>query len=173
MVELDRLSVTAFKEATKTPIALVLDNVRSALNVGSIFRTADAFRLMKIVLVGITAKPPNREINKTALGATDTVEWQYCETIIQAVDQLTIEKYQLIGIEQTKGSIPLQKFTPLYEQPLALFFGNEVDGLSEEVLPHLKQCIEIPQVGMKHSLNISVSAGIVCWDLFAKYSYSQ
>lgn len=171
MAELNRLNKDEFKSSDKTPVALVLDNVRSALNVGSVFRTADAFRIKEIILIGITATPPHRDIQKSALGATDTVKWVYMQNIDEAVSYLKVEKYQLIGIEQVKGSIELQNFRTEFSQPLALFFGNEVSGLSEDVLPHLDFCIEIPQIGMKHSLNIAVSAGILCWDLFTKYYY--
>jgi len=171
MADLNRLNKDEFKSSDKTPVAIVLDNVRSALNVGSVFRTADAFRIKEILLLGITATPPNRDIQKTALGATDTIKWTYMHNIDEAISYLKTEKYQLIGIEQVNGSIALQNFHTEFSKPLALFFGNEVSGLSENLLPHLDFCIEIPQIGMKHSLNIAVSAGILCWDLFTKFYY--
>ncbi len=164
MSELNRLTVENFKQASKIPIAIVMDNIRSTLNVGSVFRTADAFLLDRIVLTGITATP-SREMNKTALGATETVEWQHQESAVETVKQLIDEGFSVYAVEQTDQSIMLQNF--LYESgtKIALVFGNEVKGVSDEVLALCTGAIEIPQLGTKHSLNISVSAGIVLWEL--------
>jgi len=169
MDELGRKSVAEFKEADKTPLVLILDNVRSMHNVGSVFRTADAFLIQGIVLCGFTPKPPHRDIHKTALGATETVEWQYFESTVDAVEALKKDGYRVMAIEQAENSISLDKFTPPAEKPLALVFGNEVDGVDASVMKIVDGCIEIPQLGMKHSLNISVSTGIVVWDLFSKW----
>lgn len=167
MHELGRKTVTEFKAADKTPLVLVLDNVRSMHNVGSVFRTADAFLLQGIILCGYTPVPPHRDIQKTALGATETVEWQYSPTTVEAVQALKQEGYTVLAIEQAAQSLMLNDFQP--EQiPLALVFGNEVSGVDAEVMKMADGCIEIPQLGMKHSLNISVSTGIVIWDLFCK-----
>jgi tRNA G18 (ribose-2'-O)-methylase SpoU len=168
MDELGRKTVEEFKAADKTPIVLVLDNIRSMHNVGSVFRTADAFLLQGIVLCGYTPVPPHRDINKTALGATDTVEWQYFDTTMEAVKALKDAGYQVMAIEQAVNSHMLDCFTPPGGQPLALVFGNEVSGVDADVMKVVDGCIEIPQLGMKHSLNISVSTGIVVWDIFAK-----
>lgn len=166
--ELDRKSLGEFKKAQKIPIILVLDNVRSFHNVGSVFRTADAFLLESIYLCGITAKPPHREINKTALGATESVDWKYFEKTIEAIEQLKCDNYTLLAVEQTKNSIPLDAFIPEAGQKYALVFGHEVKGVSQEVIDACDDCLEIPQMGTKHSLNISVSVGVVVWDLQAK-----
>ncbi len=166
--ELPRLSVDAFKEAAKTPLIVVLDNVRSALNVGSIFRTCDAFLIEKIYLCGITAKPPNKDIHKTALGATDSVQWQYISSTTEAVQLLKKEGYHIFAIEQADESIDLQAFTPKKGQKYAIIFGHEVRGVATDVMTLVDGCIEIPQYGTKHSLNIAVSAGVVLWDLFLK-----
>lgn len=168
MDELGRKTVEEFKAADKTPVVLVLDNIRSMHNVGSVFRTADAFLLQGIVLCGYTPVPPHRDINKTALGATETVEWQYFNTTMEAVKALKNAGYRVMAIEQAENSSMLDRFTPPMEQPLALVFGNEVSGVDAEVMKAVDGCIEIPQSGMKHSLNISVSTGIVVWDIFAK-----
>lgn len=168
MTELGRKTVNQFRAADKTPLVLVLDNVRSMHNVGSVFRTADAFLLQGIVLCGYTPVPPHRDIQKTALGATETVEWQYFPTTPEAVEQLRAAGYSIMAIEQAAGSIMLDAFTPPANHPLALVFGNEVSGVDGAVLQLADGCIEIPQYGMKHSINISVSAGIVVWDIFAK-----
>lgn len=157
-----------FKAADKTPIVLVLDNVRSMHNVGSVFRTADAFLVQGIALCGYTPVPPHRDIQKTALGATDTVEWQYFPTTMEAVSELKANGYDIYTIEQAAGSHMLDQFVPGTDKPLALVFGNEVSGVDAEVMKIADGCIEIPQSGMKHSLNISVSTGIVIWDLFCK-----
>lgn len=164
--ELNRYSVEEFKRLPKTPIVIVLDNIRSALNVGSIFRTADAFALQGIHLCGITAQPPHREILKTAIGATESVDWQYFPNPADSLDQLRREGYRIIGIEQTDASTPLQLFQTSTDQPCALVFGNEVGGLSDAILPQLDACIEIPQFGTKHSLNVAVCVGIVVWTFF-------
>ena len=167
MQELGRKTVEEFKAADKTPLVLVLDNVRSMHNVGSVFRTADAFLLRGIVLCGYTPVPPHRDIQKTALGATETVEWQYFPTTVEAVQKLKEQGYAVIAIEQAAQSVMLDAFRP-GNQPLALVFGNEVSGVDGAVMALADGCIEIPQQGMKHSLNISVSTGIVVWDLFCK-----
>lgn len=167
MDELGRKTVAEFKAADKTPLVLVLDNVRSMHNVGSVFRTADAFLLQGIVLCGYTPVPPHRDIQKTALGATETVEWQYFATTAEAVGALKQEGYTVMAIEQAVQSEQLDVFRPS-GAPLALVFGNEVTGVDSEVMKMVDGCIEIPQSGMKHSLNIAVSTGIVVWDLFCK-----
>lgn len=161
--ELGRIDIQTFKKKEKTPIVLVLDNIRSALNVGSAFRTADAFRVEKIFLCGITASPPHKEIIKTAIGATASVSWSHFEDVTRVLSELKGEGYQIIGIEQTHESIALQHWQPQKDKKYALIFGNEVDGLSEEGLPYLDLAVEIPQYGTKHSFNVSVSMGIVIW----------
>jgi tRNA G18 (ribose-2'-O)-methylase SpoU len=167
MYELERLNSEAFKQIKKTPLVLLLDNVRSALNVGSAFRTADAFALHSIALCGISAQPPHREILKTALGADQTVDWIYFANTIAAVQYYREHGYQICAVEQAEGSILLQNFV-WSEKPICIIFGNEVDGVSDEVMNISDACIEIPQFGTKHSLNISVSMGIVIWELFRK-----
>jgi len=166
--ELDRKSVSAFKEAKKTPLIVILDNVRSLNNIGSVFRTADAFLIEKIYLCGITAKPPHKDIHKTALGATETVAWEYVENTIDLVEKLKQENIQLLSIEQAENSVMLDDFQPEEEKKYAIIFGNEVKGVQQEIVSASHQVIEIPQFGSKHSLNISVSVGVVLWDLFAK-----
>jgi 23S rRNA (guanosine2251-2'-O)-methyltransferase len=166
MDELGRKSVDEFKEAAKTPVVVVLDNIRSMHNVGSVFRTSDAFLIEAICLCGFTPQPPHRDINKTALGATETVDWFYFDTTKDAVIALKQKGYSLFAVEQTDNSISLEKFTANNYQPLAVVFGNEVEGVDSEVIAICDGCIEIPQEGMKHSLNISVAAGIVLWKLF-------
>lgn len=168
MHELGRLSPEAFKEAPKTPLVLVLDNIRSALNVGSSFRTADAFILEHVYLCGITATPPHREILKTALGATETVEWSYHEDTAALVSKLKENGYHVVAVEQAEGSVALQDFSPHEDKRYALIFGNEVGGVADEALKLSDQCIEIPQFGAKHSINVAVCVGIVCWELFRK-----
>ncbi|WP_176842257.1 RNA methyltransferase [Chitinophaga filiformis] len=168
MDELGRKTVDQFKAADKTPLVLVLDNVRSMHNVGSVFRTADGFLLQGIVLCGYTPVPPHRDIQKTALGATETVEWQYFPTTVEAVTALREAGYTIMAIEQAVNSVMLDTFEPAAGKPLALVFGNEVTGVDADVMKLVDGCIEIPQSGMKHSLNISVSTGIVVWDIFAK-----
>jgi 23S rRNA (guanosine2251-2'-O)-methyltransferase len=166
--ELGRISVDEFKEASKLPLCLVLDNIRSLHNVGSAFRTADAFRLEKIFLTGITGTPPHREIQKTALGATESVDWVYVESTAEALKNLRAEGYKIIIIEQTTESISLHTFTPQPGTKYCLVFGNEVNGVSEEAIPFGDLAIEIPQNGTKHSLNVSVCMGIVLWEFFRK-----
>ena len=171
--ELGRISINEFKEAEKLPFCIVLDNVRSLHNVGSAFRTADAFRIEKIFLTGITGTPPHREIQKTALGATESVPWEYVENASSLVSRLKNEGYSIIIVEQTSESIPLQKFTPEATQKYCLVFGNEVHGVSEEVIQFANTALEIPQEGTKHSLNISVCLGIVIWEIFRKKILEQ
>lgn len=166
--ELGRMSIDQFKEADKIPICLLLDNVRSLHNVGSAFRTADAFRVEKIVLTGITGTPPHREIQKTALGATESVAWDYFENPAEAVEKLKSEGYTLVVVEQTTDSLPLQTFYAEKDKKYCLVFGNEVHGVSEEVIEQAALALEIPQAGTKHSLNISVCLGIVVWEVFRK-----
>jgi tRNA G18 (ribose-2'-O)-methylase SpoU len=166
--ELERLSIEEFKIKKKIPLVLVLANVRSMANTGSAFRTGDAFRVEKIILCGITAQPPHREINKTALGATDSVEWKYYEESEKALESLRKEGYTIAAVEQAEGSIALDRFLPAPDAKLAVVFGNEVFGVSEEVMAKADYCLEIPQYGTKHSLNISVTVGIITWDLFTK-----
>lgn len=164
--ELDRLSVEEFKEASKTPITIILDDIRSLNNIGSVFRTADAFLIEKIILCGITATPPNKEIHKTALGATETVDWIHYENVADAINYLKQKDYQVFAIEQVEGAKFLDQFQVENSQSYALVFGNEVFGVSDTAIQLCHGSIEIPQLGTKHSLNISVSAGIVIWDLF-------
>lgn len=166
--QLNRVSVTEFKEQDKLPLVVVLDNVRSMHNIGSIFRTSDGFSIEKIVLCGITAQPPHREIEKTALGATQSVEWIHFDTTVNAVSFLKEDGYEIIAVEQASGSTMLHQFLPTKDKKYALVFGNEVNGVNEEVMKIIDECIEIPQFGTKHSFNITISAGIVLWDFFAK-----
>ncbi len=164
MEELGRKTIDEFKLASKNPIMVVLDNIRSFHNVGSVFRTADAFLARGICLCGFTPQPPHRDIQKTALGATETVDWLYFPTTYEAVKVLQEKGYKVFAIEQTAGSISLENFVPIQE-PIAVVLGNEVDGVDDEVLKICNGCIEIPQMGMKHSLNVSVAAGIILWKL--------
>ena len=166
--ELNRASLNEFKNQDKLPVTVVLDNIRSMHNIGSIFRTGDGFAVEQIYLCGITAQPPHREIEKTALGATQSVNWAYFETPLHAIEQLRNNGYQIIAIEQAENSVMLNKFTPSVDEKYALVFGNEVNGVSDEVMQQIDTCIEIPQFGTKHSFNVVVSAGIVLWDFFAK-----
>ena len=166
--ELNRISNHEFKETDKTPIVIVLDNIRSLNNIGSVFRTADAFLIEAIYLTGITAKPPHREINKTALGATETVEWLYFSTTYEAVMHAKDKGYKIAAIEQADQSVFLHEFIPEENTPYAFVFGNEVFGVEDEVVEQSDICIEIPQFGTKHSLNISVSVGVVLWDIISK-----
>jgi tRNA G18 (ribose-2'-O)-methylase SpoU len=170
--ELDRKSIEAFKKAEKTPIIIVLDDIRSLHNIGSVFRTADAFLIEKIVLCGITATPPNKEIHKTALGATETVIWEHNANVLKVIEDLKKEKVTVLAIEQVESAIFLQDFKVKKDQKYALVFGNEIYGVSQEAVALCDGCIEIPQLGTKHSLNISVSAGIVVWDLFKKMKWN-
>lgn len=165
MHDLQRKSVAEFQQAEKFPVVLVLDNIRSMHNVGSVFRTADAFLLESICLCGYTPVPPHRDIQKTALGATETVVWQYRSTTIEAVEQLKEEGYKIYAVEQAAHSIPLNAFQYDTAEKIALVFGNEVNGVDASVLTLANGCLEIPQLGMKHSLNISVAAGIVLWEI--------
>ncbi len=167
--ELDRLSVEDFKTTKKNPFALVLDNVRSLNNVGSAFRTGDAFLVDRICLCGVTGTPPHREIHKTALGATDTVDWTYYETTMEAVYFLKAEGYDIVSVEQAEGSTMLNEFYPEPGKKYAFVFGNEVYGVEDEVVAVSDLCLEIPQWGTKHSLNISVTIGIVVWDFVTKF----
>ena len=166
--ELGRISVDEFKEVQKTPLIVVLDNIRSLNNVGSVFRTSDAFLIEKIYLCGITATPPNKEIHKTALGATESVEWEYAESTLSVIEKLKNLKIKVLSIEQAENSTMLNDFTPEENQKYAIVMGNEVKGVQQEVVSASDYCIEIPQLGTKHSLNISVSCGVVLWDLFNK-----
>ena len=169
--ELERKSITAFKQAEKTPIIIVLDDIRSLHNIGSVFRTADAFLIEKIYLCGITATPPNKEIHKTALGATETVTWEHHENVLEVIANLKKENVEIFAIEQVESAIFLQDFSIEKNKKYALVFGNEVYGVSQKAIELCNGTIEIPQLGTKHSLNISVSTGIVVWDLFQKMNY--
>jgi 23S rRNA (guanosine2251-2'-O)-methyltransferase len=164
MSDLNRKTAEEFKKASKLPVVLLLDNVRSMNNIGSVFRTADAFLLEAIYLCGVTARPPHREIQKTALGATETVNWKHFETTLEAVSSLKSEGFKIYAVEQADQSIMLDKFTP-EQGKIALVFGNEVSGVEQAVIDVCDACIEIPQHGTKHSLNIAVSVGIVVWEV--------
>nr|WP_321237577.1 RNA methyltransferase [uncultured Psychroserpens sp.] len=166
--ELERLNVDEFKSAEKTPLIIILDNIRSLNNVGSVFRTSDAFLVEKIYLCGITAIPPHNDIRKTALGSTETVDWEYIEHTIDIVNQLKSENVNVISIEQAEHATMLNEFQPQANQTYALVFGNEVKGVAQDVVDTSDVVIEIPQFGTKHSLNISVSCGVVVWDVFSK-----
>lgn len=166
--ELNRVAVAEFKRQEKLPVVVVLDNVRSMHNVGSVFRTADGFSIEKVILCGITAQPPHREIEKTALGATLAVDWEYFENTLLALANLSAQGYKIIAVEQAENSTMLHRFKPDSTKKYALIFGNEVNGVSDEVMKKIESCIEIPQFGTKHSFNIVISAGIVLWDFFAK-----
>lgn len=168
--ELDRLSVGEFKEASKIPVVVVLDNVRSQNNIGSVFRTADAFRLEGIYLCGITSCPPHREIHKTALGATESVYWEYHKASTTAITKLKEKGYRILSVEQTEGAQALDTIELSPDQKYALVFGHEIRGVDQAVVDMSDHCIEIPQYGTKHSLNISVAAGIVLWEVFRKFS---
>ena len=162
MQELGRKSIADFKDAPKTPLVVVLDNIRSMHNVGSVFRTADSFLVEKMYLCGYTPQPPHRDINKTALGATETVAWEYAATTVEAVQTLQAQGYKVFAVEQAEGAVYLDQFNPP-AQKIAIVMGNEVEGVADEVLDICDGCIEIPQLGSKHSLNISVAAGIIIW----------
>ena len=168
--ELDRKSVEDFKTSKKTPIILVLDDIRSLHNIGSVFRTADAFLIEKIYLCGITATPPNKEIHKTALGATETVVWEHHTDVVAVIEKLKQENVSVFAIEQVENAIMLDRFKIETDKKYALVFGNEVFGVAQKAIAACDGSIEIPQLGTKHSLNISVSAGIVVWDLFKQLS---
>ncbi|PTT06129.1 RNA methyltransferase [Flavobacterium sp. HMWF030] len=169
--ELDRKSIEDFKKSDKTPLIIVLDDIRSLHNIGSVFRTSDAFLVEKIILCGITATPPNKEIHKTALGATETVAWEHHENVLEVIENLKKENVITMAIEQVESSVFLQDFKVAKNQKYALVFGNEVYGVAQEAVAICDGCIEIPQLGTKHSLNIAVSAGIVVWDLFQKLNW--
>ncbi len=167
--ELNRVSVEQFKNSKKIPLTIVLDNIRSLSNVGSVFRTADAFIIKEIILCGITAKPPHREIQKTALGATESVDWRYFEHTIDAVKELQRDNVIVYAIEQADEAEMLDNFEFKFDQHIALILGNEVKGVQQEVVSQADSCIEIPQFGTKHSLNISITAGIVIWEVFQQF----
>jgi len=169
--DLGRLSVEEFKKIEKTNIIIVLDDIRSLNNIGSVFRTSDAFKIKKIYLCGITAKPPHREIQKTALGATETIDWEYRENIVELIEELKRNNADVFAIEQVENSISLEKFKPNKTKDTVIIFGNEVMGVAQEVVNICDGYIEIPQFGTKHSLNISVSVGVIVWDLFCKLNY--
>ena len=168
--ELDRKTIEDFKKSDKTPLILILDDIRSLHNIGSVFRTADAFLIEKIILCGITATPPNKEIHKTALGATETVVWEHHQNVLEVIKSLKKENIVTLAIEQVESAVFLQDFNVEKEKKYALVFGNEVYGVSQEAVQLCDGCIEIPQLGTKHSLNISVSAGIVVWELFKQFN---
>jgi tRNA G18 (ribose-2'-O)-methylase SpoU len=163
--ELGRKTVAEFRGSEKIPVVVVLDNIRSMHNVGSVFRTADAFLLQGIYLCGYTARPPHRDIHKTALGATETVDWKYFSSTLEAVQSLRQEGYHIFAVEQAEHSMPLHSLNAGKFDRLAVIFGNEVEGVQQDVLGKVDGCIEIPQIGMKHSLNVSVAAGIVLWEM--------
>lgn len=166
--ELERLSIPEFKDSKKIPVVVVLDNVRSQNNIGSVFRTADAFRLESIILCGITSKPPHREIHKTALGATESVQWEYQEETWKVIEELKAKGYQILAVEQAEDSVSLEQLHLAKDKKYALVFGHEIRGVDQKVVDMCDLCVEIPQYGTKHSLNISVAAGIVIWDVFKK-----
>lgn len=163
--ELGRKSISQFRESEKAPFVIVLDNIRSHSNVGSVFRTADAFLAGAIYLCGITARPPHRDIQKTALGATESVAWKYFTKTLDAVRELKAEGYKIIGIEQAEGSVNLADFSPEPGMKYALIFGHEINGVDQDVINECDYVVEIPQFGTKHSFNIAVSAGIVLWEM--------
>jgi len=171
MDELNRPTIEEFKEQKKLSITLILDNIRSLHNVGSIFRTADGFAVEKIILCGITGCPPHREIEKTALGATNSIIWEYEKDILHTISSLKEKDYKIIAIEQAESSSYLNDFNPHTFEKYALILGNEVHGVSDEAMKRIDECIEIPQYGTKHSLNVVVSAGIVLWDFFTKLNH--
>ena len=166
--ELNRLSVDDFKDAHKFPYCLILDDIRSLNNVGSVFRTADAFRAQKLYLCGITGQPPHRDITKTALGATESVVWEHISDVVNLIQQLKTNGWIIAAVEQAEGSTSLSDFIPEPNKPHAFVLGNEVTGVRDEVVQLADIVLEIPQFGTKHSLNIAVSAGIVCWDFLQK-----
>jgi len=166
--ELDRLDVDTFKGAKKTPLIIILDNVRSLNNIGSVFRTADAFLIEKIYLCGITATPPHKDIRKTALGATASVAWEYRENTVELIDELKSQKYTVVALEQAMNAVLLNKVKIDTTKKYALVFGNEVKGVSQEAVDRCEVVVEIPQYGTKHSLNISVSVGVAVWDFWSK-----
>jgi len=171
--ELGRLNVEDFKKTVKIPLIVILDNIRSLNNIGAVFRTSDAFLIEKIYLCGITAQPPHKEIHKTALGATESVNWEYVENTLELVKKLQQENIIVAAIEQADNSTMLQDFNIEPNQKYAIIMGNEVKGVQQKVVSATNYCIEIPQFGTKHSLNISVSCGVVLWDLFKKFQFNN
>lgn len=171
MEELKRLTTSEFHRADKTPVVVLLDNIRSQHNIGSIFRTCDAFLIEKLILCGITSRPPNNEINKTALGATESVNWEYFDTTLNALKKMKEEGYYIIAAEQTENSTQLLDFKLMRDKKYALIFGHEMKGVDQFVLDECDACIEIPQFGTKHSLNVAVSAGILLWHFFRELKY--
>jgi len=171
--ELNRISVDEFKQTDKIPVVVVLDNIRSLNNIGSVFRTSDAFLIEKIYLCGITATPPHKDIHKTALGATDSVNWEYFEDSLQLVGKLKSDNYIIASIEQVEKSVMLNEFTPESNKKYAIILGNEVKGVRQDVVDNSDLCIEIPQFGTKHSLNISIATGVVLWDFFNKIKFTS
>jgi tRNA G18 (ribose-2'-O)-methylase SpoU len=169
--QLDRISIEEFKKSKKIAITILLENIRSAHNIGSIFRTADSFLINEIILCGISAQPPNKDIRKTALGSSESVEWRYEKNIDKAIEKLKNEGNKIISIEQTTNSISLENFKPQKNDKYAIIFGNEVNGIEQRTINLSDMAIEIPQFGTKHSLNISVAAGIIIWDLFSKINH--
>jgi 23S rRNA (guanosine2251-2'-O)-methyltransferase len=167
--ELNRHTAAAHRDAPKIPVIIILDNLRSQHNIGSVFRTADAFRLEAIYLCGITATPPSREMRKTALGATESVPWKYFQETMQAVDEVREMGYQICSVEQTEGSISIDQFEPTDEKGMGVVFGNEVEGVGQSIIDKSDCCIEIPQYGTKHSLNVAVSVGILSWEILCKF----
>lgn len=167
--ELNRLDVATFKNTKKIPLLVVLDNIRSLNNIGSVFRTSDAFLIKKVYLCGITATPPHKDIHKTALGATDSVDWEYVENTLELLEKLKKEQVKIVSIEQAEKSVMLNDFSLEKNTTYAVVFGNEVKGVQQKVVNTSDFCVEIPQFGTKHSLNISVSVGVVLWDLFVKF----
>ncbi len=169
--ELDRISIEEFKKSKKIPITIILENIRSAHNIGSVFRTADCFLINEIILCGISAQPPNKDIRKTALGSSESVGWKYEKNIDVAIQKLKDEGNKIISIEQTTNSISLENFKPSNNGKYAIIFGNEVNGIEQRTIDLSDMAIEIPQYGTKHSLNISVAAGIIIWDIFSKINH--
>lgn len=169
--ELNRIDVKGFKKVKKTPLIVILDNIRSLNNIGSVFRTSDAFVIEKIYLCGITATPPNKEIHKTALGSTESIDWEYVENTLMLIEKLKNSNIKIASIEQADNATMLQDFEIESNQKYAVVFGNEVKGVQQDVVSVSDYCIEIPQYGTKHSLNISVSVGVVLWDIFKKMRF--
>ena len=169
--ELDRISVEEFKNLKKIPITILLENIRSAHNIGSVFRTADSFLINEIILCGISAQPPNKDIRKTALGSSESVEWKHEKNIEVAIQKLKDEGNKIISVEQTTNSISLENFKPSNNSKYAIIFGNEVNGIEQRTIDLSDMAIEIPQYGTKHSLNISVAAGIIIWNIFSKINH--
>jgi tRNA G18 (ribose-2'-O)-methylase SpoU len=171
--ELNRLNIDEFKKEKKSPLIVILDNIRSLNNIGSVFRTSDAFLIQKIYLCGITATPPHKDIHRTALGATDSVDWEYVEDIHELITELQQKKIKIVSIEQVENSTKLHQFIPKKDTTYALVFGNEVKGVQQTVVDTSDYCVEIPQFGTKHSFNISVSTGIVLWDFYHKIFFEK